>query len=87
MSAAPELWQRALDGRAKTLQAEHNRSARSRLALARLLERCGHPVSLVTIHTWSRRTQGHAYQWAIGYLNGVENAPPPWLVLEELAPR
>lgn len=90
MSAAPSLSREACAERAlvsaKSLQAESNRTAASRLALARVLERTGHYVSLVTIHTWSRQLQGQAYLWAIARLNGVENVPPPWRGVEELRP-
>lgn len=79
MSAAPTLWQRAALTRAKTLLEESNRSARARLVLVDLLRRCGQKdVDLVAVHTWSRRMQGLAYLWAVNFLNGQENVPPPW---------
>jgi hypothetical protein len=78
MSAVPELWQRALFARAKALSIERNRGARARLALVALLRRCQQDVDLVTVHTWSRALQGHAYLWGVAYLAGREDLPPPW---------
>lgn len=51
--------------------------SKARLALASVLARAGAPVSLVTIHGWSRAQQGSAYLWAIAFLAGAEDTPPP----------
>ena len=82
-TAEPEpLWRRALVGRAKVLQDSHNRTALSRLVLARLLEQAGHPVSIVAVRTWSRPMQGAAYCWATAFRAGREDVPPPSCVYE-----
>ncbi|HXN33415.1 MAG TPA: hypothetical protein VN894_16215 [Polyangiaceae bacterium] len=67
------LWQRASVNR-------HNRGARARITLWRLLQRCGqYEVTLVTVHQWSREMQGAAYLWGIDRLDGIENVPAPWM--------
>jgi hypothetical protein len=82
-TADPEpLWRRALVGRAKALQDSHNRTALSRLALARLLTQAGFPVSIVVLRTWSRAMQGVAYCWAVAFVAGREDVPPPPFVHE-----
>lgn len=91
MSSAPSaerplpLYLRALEARVRERRSylsarfeAQNRSARSRYALWILLGRCKAGVSLVEIHTWPRHLQGRAYLWAIDFLDGHENIPPPW---------
>jgi hypothetical protein len=77
------LWRRALRARAVERIKEQNRSARSRLALQRLLARAHFDVSLVVIHQWSRPMQGEAYLWALAYVEGREDLPPPGFLVGE----
>lgn len=53
--------------------------AAARVALHALLRRTGHEVSLATLHAWTQPMQGHAYQWAIGFLQGDRYPPPGWV--------
>ncbi|HTA20267.1 MAG TPA: hypothetical protein VK989_13305 [Polyangia bacterium] len=71
------LWQRAVDRRARGYLRGTNRSAKARMVLADLLRRCGYDVGLVAIHAWTRARQGEAYLWAIAFLSGREDLPPP----------
>jgi hypothetical protein len=66
------LWQRGL-------VEQRSMGFRARLALAELLWRCGESVTLVEIHTWPKRVQGAAYLWALDRLDGVTDAPKPWV--------
>lgn len=68
------LWQEGIRSRAL-----ENKGARARLALVRMLDKCGQKVSLVEVHTWPSHVQGKAYLWALSWLDGNENIPPPWL--------
>lgn len=77
------LWQRALRIRAEEHAERSNRTARSRLVLFDLLKRIVYYVSLPSIHRWSRHQQGFAYLWAVSYLQGREDLPPPEWVLNE----
>jgi hypothetical protein len=71
------MWRRALRNRAALVLGETNRGARARGALAAVLARAGRPCSLVTIHAWSRAEQGQAYLWALDFIHGREDVPPP----------
>jgi len=82
MMATDSLWKRGLRARDVAKMEAENRSAAARLALASLLLRAGYNVSLVTIHTWSRETQGRAYLWARAFVDGREDLPAPPFVVE-----
>jgi hypothetical protein len=71
-TAQEPLWRRALARRS-------GQGAHARLVLWALVNRTPHKVSLVEIRNWPRSTQGAAYLWATDYLNGREDAPPPWV--------
>lgn len=62
-------------------QREENRSARARLALQALLAKAQHPVSLTTIHMWTRAQQAQAHCWATAFvvLGREDVPPPPWV--------
>jgi hypothetical protein len=57
---------------------------RARLALVVILRQAGRPVSLITIHRWSREMQGQAYLWARAFLEGREDVPPPPFVADPM---
>lgn len=76
-----QLWKRAARAR-DVVKAKANRGAKARLALADLLWKAGHPVSLVTIHTWPRHVQGEAYLWARAFVDGREDLAAPAFVQE-----
>jgi len=77
---ASELWQRALDARAKALAANLSFGVAARLALSELLIRAGYSIGVVEIHTWSRSQQGEAYLWALAKVEGrAEFGPPEWV--------
>jgi hypothetical protein len=77
---AQPLYRRALLERARTYLDGHNRGARSRLALAKLLRRAGYFISLVSVRGWTRHEQGEAYLWAVAFLAGREDLPVPQCV-------
>lgn len=80
MSASPD-WRRAARVATAKLLAKTNRCSAARLALGRLLALAGYPVSLATIHSWSRGMQADAYLWAAGrvYWGETSTAPPYWV--------
>lgn len=80
MSASPIL---AEPLRERAL-AVRSMSVGARLALARLLTRAGEPVSIVSIHCWSRVEQGAAYLWAQAKLAGREDLPAPEHVMRAM---
>jgi hypothetical protein len=82
MTVPLPLWSRALRARALRRVEHDNRAARARLVLASMLERAGFDVGVATIHTWSRPMQGAAYLWALAFLEGREDVPPPRHVFE-----
>lgn len=89
MSAAPlqpePLWRHALGLRAEEHAeriAKESRTVLARLALQRMLLRAGWPVGLVAIGTWPRHEQGRAYLWAIAFIEGREDLPPPQIVVD-----
>lgn len=67
---------------ARALALGPNMGARGRLVLVSALARAGHTVALATVHAWSRPDQGAAYLWAMAFLAGREDLPPPWHVVE-----
>jgi hypothetical protein len=42
-----------------------------------LLFRAGYDVGFTTLYAWPRAWQGDAYLWAVRFLGGEENVPPP----------
>ncbi len=47
------------------------------IALQRVLHQAGRDVPLYRIQRWGRGMQGQAYLWAIDFLAGHEDIPPP----------
>lgn len=89
MSAAPfipePLWREALEIRHEEHAAriaKESRTVLARLALQRMLLRAGWPVGLVSIGVWPRHEQGRAYLWAIAFIEGREDLPPPQFVVD-----
>jgi hypothetical protein len=76
------LYRRVLLTRALQRGAKRNMGPAARLALFTLLVRCGLRVSLVEIHNWTRAMQGRAYLWAIAFVAGQEDLPPPDFVVQ-----
>lgn len=87
MSAAEPLWREALIDRARAKVASFGASHgnhESRLALHRVLARAGAHISLMEIHAWPRHRQGEAYLWAVAFVAGREDLPPPPFLFERM---
>jgi hypothetical protein len=77
VALADPLWRRAqLERRRGYLRASEGR-VRARRVLGDLLSRAGFGCSRVSIHGWTRGEQGLAYLWALAFLAGREELPPP----------
>lgn len=85
---APEpLWRRAILERGRDQFGERNCGTLARVALKDILARAGEDVSLVTIHTWTRKMQGDAYLWALDRVNGGEAYVPYFITASRLVAR
>lgn len=80
--AIEPLWRRALLDRARREVKDRRRCMSTRLVLLDLLKRAGEPVGLVAVGAWTTAEQRSAHLWAVAFLAGREDIPPPPHVFE-----
>lgn len=75
--ASDPLWARGLH--AKALESKPDTFGTSALlALQAKLRAAGRDLHLATIRNWPHHIKGAAYLWAVAWLEGREDCPPPF---------